>query len=54
MAALAKLNTEISIEDLLKGTREVDEASRASRTKFTAEEFRECKSTPAPCSISGD
>ena len=41
MAALAKLNIKISIEDL-KGIREVDEASRTSRTKFTAEEFREC------------
>ena len=45
VAALAKLNIKISIEDLLKSTREVDEASRI---KFTAEEFQKCKSAPAP------
>jgi len=48
VAALAKLNIKISIEDLLKSTREVDEATR---TKFTAEEFQRCKSAPAPRQI---
>jgi len=40
VAVLAKLNIKISAEDLLKATREEDEASR---TKFTPEEFQRCK-----------
>jgi len=49
VAALAKLNIKISVEDLLKKTREVDEVSR---TKFTVEEFQKCKPAPAPRPIS--
>ena len=48
-AALAKLNIKISVEDLLKGVREVDEASRP---KSDTEASRERKSAMAPCSIS--
>jgi len=48
VAALAKLNITIPVEDLLKGIREEDEANR---TKFTPEEFQERKSALSPRSI---
>ena len=50
MAALAKLNIEISIEDL-KGVREVEEASRP-KSKFSV--IRNRKSALAPRPISGN
>ena len=51
MAALAKLNIEISIEDLLKGVREVEEAS-LPKSKFSV--IRNRKSALAPRPISGN
>ena len=44
VAALAKLNIKVSVDDLFKITREVDEATC---TKFTAEEFQKCKPATA-------